>query len=92
MTQKSEVDERELFEARQEQPTKAQALAALDDMDDYARMTVGVDAVGPRETLRRFIEAKQPDSVYPATALSSTPAQEDDGNAGVNPSRGGQPE
>lgn len=47
------------------QPTKAQALKALDDMDYYARMTLGVDAVGPRETPRRFIEAK-PDSSYSA--------------------------
>lgn len=37
--------------------TKEQALEALDNMDDYARMTVGVDAVGPRNTLRAYIEA-----------------------------------
>ena len=36
--------------------TPAQALEALDSMDDYARMEVGVDAMGPRETLRKFIE------------------------------------
>ena len=36
--------------------TKAQALEALDNLDDFARMTVGVDAHGPRETLKRFIE------------------------------------
>lgn len=36
--------------------TKEKALVALNDMDDYARMTLGVDAHGPRETLRRFIE------------------------------------
>lgn len=36
--------------------TKAQALEALDDLDDYARMETGVDAHGPRETLRQFIE------------------------------------
>lgn len=38
-------------------PTKAEALEALDDLDDFARMNVGVDAIGARETLRQFIEA-----------------------------------
>jgi hypothetical protein len=56
-------------------PTLAQALEALDDMDDYARMTLGVDAFGPREVLRRFIEsaalpAAQPEPV--AEVLSWT--------------------
>ena len=35
--------------------TKKQALEALDNLDDYARMEVGVDAVGPRTVLERFI-------------------------------------
>lgn len=35
----------------------AQALEALDNMDDYARMTVGVDAIGPRTVLERFIKS-----------------------------------
>ena len=36
--------------------TKTQALEALDSLDDFARMTIGVDAHGPRGTLKRFIE------------------------------------
>lgn len=43
--------------------TKAQALEALDSLDDYARMETGVDAHGPRETLRKFIE-QQDDEFY----------------------------
>lgn len=35
--------------------TPEHAREALEDMDDYARMDVGVDAKGPRETLERFI-------------------------------------
>lgn len=35
--------------------TVEQAREALDDMDDYARMSIGVDAKGPREVLERFI-------------------------------------
>lgn len=35
--------------------TKKEALEALDSMDDYARMEVGVDAMGPRTVLERFI-------------------------------------
>jgi hypothetical protein len=38
-------------------PSKQQALEALDSMDDFARMTLGVDAAGPREVLRRYIES-----------------------------------
>jgi hypothetical protein len=38
--------------------TREQALKALDDMDDFARMELGVDAMGARETLRRFIEER----------------------------------
>jgi hypothetical protein len=40
--------------------TREQALEALDDMDDFARMAVGVDAKGALETLRRFIEQRSP--------------------------------
>ena len=34
--------------------SQVQALEALDDMDDFARMA-NVDAMGPRETLMRYI-------------------------------------
>lgn len=54
-------------------PTVAQALTALDDMDDYARMTVGVDAAGPRETLQAFIAAS---STAPAPVLPAGDAKE----------------
>ena len=37
--------------------SKQQALEALDSMDDFARMAVGVDAHGPRDLLERFITA-----------------------------------
>lgn len=36
--------------------TKQQALEALDNLDDYARMDVGVDAIGSRRVLREYIE------------------------------------
>lgn len=36
--------------------TVAEALEALDSMDDYARMDCGVDAHGPRNVLKSFIE------------------------------------
>lgn len=35
--------------------TKAEALEALDSLDDYARMSVGVNAIGPRGVLERYI-------------------------------------
>jgi len=35
--------------------TIPQALAALDDMDDYCRMATGVDPIGPRKVLEQFI-------------------------------------
>jgi hypothetical protein len=35
--------------------TKPQALAALDALDDYARMDTGVDAVGPRLCLETYL-------------------------------------
>lgn len=34
--------------------TVEQALEAIDNLDDYARMNVGVDAVGPRGVLVSF--------------------------------------
>lgn len=40
---------------------KEQALQALDDLDDYARMEASVDAFGPRECLRLFIEQQRVD-------------------------------
>lgn len=36
--------------------TKAQALEALDNLDDFARMETGIYAHGPTETLRKYIE------------------------------------
>lgn len=36
--------------------TAEQARVALDDLDDFARMDTGVDAMGPREVLEGFIE------------------------------------
>lgn len=36
--------------------TIEQAKTALDNLDDYARMDVGVNAMGPRGVLKRFIE------------------------------------
>jgi hypothetical protein len=36
--------------------TWQQAADAIDNLDDYARMMVGVDPSGPRETLYRFLE------------------------------------
>ena len=39
--------------------TWQQACDAVEDLDDYARMTVGVDPIGPRETLYRFIEQQK---------------------------------
>ncbi len=35
--------------------TQQEALEALDSLDDYARMEIGVDAMGPRTVLERFI-------------------------------------
>lgn len=36
--------------------TAEQARVALDSLDDYARMSFGVDAIGPRKVLESFIE------------------------------------
>lgn len=36
--------------------SKEQALEALDEMDDYARMPAGINPIGARETLLAFIE------------------------------------
>ena len=36
--------------------TNEQALEAIDNMDDYARMGVSVDPIGPRETLIEFVQ------------------------------------
>lgn len=36
-------------------PTRKQALEALDDLDDYARMA-NIDPIGPRELLESFIK------------------------------------
>jgi len=53
--------------------TVEEALRALDDMDDYARMTTGVDAYGPRECLRRFIMQSQSQSPKPVRVPSASP-------------------
>jgi hypothetical protein len=60
--------------------TKEQALAALDDMDDFARMQTGVDAIGARETLIRFIEQKSaaPSPDAKASAAPASVGQEPD--------------
>lgn len=51
--------------------TKKQALEALDNLDDYARMEIGVDAVGPRTVLERFIlQAQRAPIGYPRDAES----------------------
>ena len=36
--------------------TDAQAIEAIESLDDYARMMVGVDPSGPRELLYRYLE------------------------------------
>jgi len=36
--------------------TETQALACLDDLDDYSRMDVGVDAFGSIDLLKNFIK------------------------------------
>lgn len=43
------------MDKQREPVTTEQALEALDNMDDYAGMDIGVDPIGPRETLERFI-------------------------------------
>lgn len=35
--------------------SKRKAQKALDNLDDYARMDIGVDAVGPRATLENYL-------------------------------------
>lgn len=35
--------------------TVEQALEAIDNLDDYARMETGVDPIGPRECLISFV-------------------------------------
>lgn len=42
-------------------PSKEGALEALDNMDDYARMGIGVDAIGPRKVLEDYIKQPCPD-------------------------------
>lgn len=54
-------------------PTQAlEALEALDSLDDYARMSVGVDAAGPRETLLRFINERLAERNRVISVLSSS--------------------
>lgn len=43
--------------------TKEEALECLEDMDDYARMTCGVDPIGPYNALKEFIELHYQDSL-----------------------------
>lgn len=52
--------------------TMEQALEALDNMDDYARMDMGVNAYGPMGVLKSFIEqSKQnPDQASPMEHLA----------------------
>ncbi len=54
-----EIVHRSITQPAQAEPvdtpvTAAEAAEALDSLDDYARM-YGVDAIGPRKTLERFI-------------------------------------
>jgi hypothetical protein len=49
-------DHREAKAMTEQTYTAEQARKALDDMDDYARMETGVDAIGPRKVLEAFIE------------------------------------
>lgn len=53
--------------------TREQALEALDAMDDYARMDTGVDAKGPREVLRRFIEGTAASPAPDASGVREVP-------------------
>ena len=39
--------------------THDQALVALESMDDYAKMSISVDPIGPRKTLERYIEQQR---------------------------------
>ena len=36
--------------------TEKQALETIDNLDDYARMEIGVDPIGPREALEQFVK------------------------------------
>jgi hypothetical protein len=47
--------------------TKSQAYTALDDMDDYARMGIGIDAKNHIKLLEKFIaESNAPEGDYAA--------------------------
>lgn len=46
--------------------SKEQATEALNHMDDFARMDLGVDPIGPRKTLQEFINQKEDAQAYPA--------------------------
>lgn len=50
--------------------TIEQARAALDSMDDFARMKTGVDAMGPRRTLEVFIAQAEAAPAAPAPQAS----------------------
>lgn len=39
--------------------TVKEAETALDNLDDYAKMAVGIDPIGARETLAKFIKQYQ---------------------------------
>lgn len=41
--------------------SKKDAIEALDNMDDYARMQIGVDAIGPRKVLEDYINQPCPE-------------------------------
>lgn len=63
------------MDKQREPVTTEQALEALDDMDDYAKMDIGVDPIGPRETLRKFILAAAPQGEAQAGETPRTDAQ-----------------
>ena len=53
------------FDCYQLRRTKAQALEALEDMDDCARMNAGVDPHGPYNVLLRYIkQSAEPKSYF----------------------------
>ena len=57
--------------------TIEQALEALDSLDSFARMDLGVDAQGPRETLRKYIEQTRPQVMGPLTPCAPWPGMEE---------------
>lgn len=55
----------------------AQAKEALDNLDDYARMDVGVDAMGPRGVLEKFIASIEQERLYAGMRADSGQRERD---------------